>query len=54
VLSVGPIRRDLQANLAVARVAEQPPALTPASLLERTGSSTGLLLLLWIATAGGR
>ena len=36
VLAGGPIRRDLQAHRATARVAEQPPASTPVSLPERT------------------
>ena len=36
MLAAGPGRGDLQAHLAVARVAEQPPALTPASLLQGT------------------
>jgi hypothetical protein len=36
LLAGGPIRRALQAHLAVARVAEQPPASTPTSLPERT------------------
>ena len=40
VLAGGPIRRDLQAHRATARVAEQPPASTPASLPERTRRST--------------
>jgi hypothetical protein len=36
VLADGQIRGDLQAHLAVARMAEQAPASTPASLLEGT------------------
>ena len=36
VLAGDPIRRDLQAHRATARVAEQPPASTPVSLPERT------------------
>ena len=36
VLAGDPIRRDLQAHWATARVAEQPPASTPVSLPERT------------------
>jgi hypothetical protein len=40
VLAGGPIRGVLQAHLAVARVAKQPPASTPASLLDRTSTST--------------
>ena len=39
-LAGGPIRRDLQAHRATARVAEQPPASTPVSLPERTRSTT--------------
>ena len=38
MLASGPMRGDLQARLAVARVADQPPASTPASLL-RTNTS---------------
>ena len=38
VLARGPIRRDLQAHFAVARVAEQPRAAKPASLLRWTES----------------
>lgn len=33
VLALGLIRGDVQAHLAVARVAEQPPSSTPTSLL---------------------
>ena len=40
VLAGGPIRRDLQAHRATARVAEQPPASTPVSLPERTSWGT--------------
>jgi len=36
MLAGSPIRDDLQPHLAVARMAEQPPATTPASLLEGT------------------
>ena len=36
VLARGPFRGDLQAHLAVARVAEQPSATTPSSLLRWT------------------
>jgi hypothetical protein len=36
VLADGQIRGDVQAHLAVARMAEQAPASTPASLLEGT------------------
>ena len=40
MLAGGPIRRDLQAHRATARVAEQPPASTPVSLPERTNLSS--------------
>src|SRR5437762_477435 len=36
VVAPGLIRGDVQAHLAVARVAEQPPSSTPTSLLVRT------------------
>jgi hypothetical protein len=36
VLAAGLIRDDLQAYLALARVGEQPPSLTPTSLPVRT------------------
>ena len=48
MLAAGPGRGDLQAHLAVARVAEQPSALTPASLLE--GTSWNSVLLTAVAT----
>ena len=40
VIAGDPIRRDLQAHRATARVAEQPPASTPVSLPERTTSGS--------------
>ena len=40
MLAGGPIRRDLQAHRAAARVAEQPPASTPVSFPERTNLSS--------------
>jgi hypothetical protein len=41
MLAGSPIRGDLQAHLALARVAEQPRTSTPASLLD--GTRTGAL-----------
>jgi hypothetical protein len=43
VLCCGPLRGGLQAQLAVARVAEQPPASTPVSLSDGTSSSAAAL-----------
>jgi hypothetical protein len=40
VLAGSPISGDLQAHLAVALVAEQPPSSTPTSLLVRTRRGT--------------
>jgi hypothetical protein len=40
VLAAGQTRGDLQAHLALARVAEQPPSSTPTSLLVRARTST--------------
>ena len=43
VLAAGLLREDLQAHLPLARVGEQPPASTPASLLVQTGGNAPLV-----------